>query len=115
MADPLLDVVERLYAEVASSLTLAQVLAVVGRCRTELDAPSPDAQPELVERLARQRLTDLIAASATHSREAAGGALASRVVTTVGVVDRRSVQCIRFTSTGYHTNDSYIDERGASR
>jgi hypothetical protein len=59
MADPLLDVVERLYAEVASSLTLAQVLAVVGRCRTELDAPSPDAQPELVERLARQRLTEL--------------------------------------------------------
>ena len=70
MADPLLDVVERLYAEVAAGLTLAEVLAVVGRCRTELDAPSAAALPELVERLARQRLSDLVAASAARSPDA---------------------------------------------
>jgi hypothetical protein len=58
MADPLVDVAVRLYAEFAEHATLAEVLAVIGRCRTDLDTPSTEALPELVERLARQRLTD---------------------------------------------------------
>lgn len=39
--------------------TLADVLAVIARCRSDLDTPSAAALPELVERLARQRLADL--------------------------------------------------------
>jgi hypothetical protein len=58
MADPLVDVAVRVYADFADRATLAEVLAVVGRCRNDLDTPSVAALPELVERLARQRLTD---------------------------------------------------------
>ena len=65
MPDPMLDVVERLDAEVAASLTLTEVLAVVGRCRAEVDALSPAAMPELVERLARQRLIALLSDAST--------------------------------------------------
>ena len=46
----LTDVVERLYRDFDGG---------VEQCREELDAHSHDALPELVERLARQRLTDL--------------------------------------------------------
>jgi hypothetical protein len=58
MADPLVDVAVRVHAEFADRATLAEVLAVVGRCRTDLDTPSAAALPEMVERLARQRLAD---------------------------------------------------------
>jgi hypothetical protein len=40
MADPLVDVAVRVYADFADRATLAEVLAVVGRCRTDLDTPS---------------------------------------------------------------------------
>ena len=57
MADPLVEVVERVYGDFADRATLAEVLAVVARCRDDLDTPSAAALPEMVERLARQRLT----------------------------------------------------------
>lgn len=56
VADPLVEVAARVYTEFAEQLTLAEVLAVVERCSADLDPPSAEALPELVERLARQRL-----------------------------------------------------------
>lgn len=58
MADPLVDVAVRVYTDFAEEFTLTEVLAVVGRCRADLDTPCAAALPELVERLARQRLAD---------------------------------------------------------
>lgn len=58
MADPLIEVAVRVYADFADRVTLADVLAVVARARNDLDTPSVAALPELVERLARQRLSD---------------------------------------------------------
>ena len=58
MADPLVDVAVRVYADFAERATLAQSLAVIARCRTDLDTSSTTALPELIERLARQRLAD---------------------------------------------------------
>lgn len=55
----LTDVVERLYRDFDGGVELRAVIAVVEQCRDELDAHSHDALPELVERLARQRLIDL--------------------------------------------------------
>jgi hypothetical protein len=54
MSDPLVDVAVRVYADFAEHATLAEVLAVVARSRTDLDTPSAGALPELVERLARR-------------------------------------------------------------
>jgi len=65
MADPLVDVTVRVYADFADHATLAEVLTVVRQCRTDLDTPSVAAVPELVERLARQRLADHLASPAT--------------------------------------------------
>jgi len=56
MADPLVEVAVRVYADFAERATLAEVLAVIARCRNDLDTPSAAALPELVERLARHRL-----------------------------------------------------------
>lgn len=58
MADPFVEVAVRVYAEFADRATLADVLSVVTGCRDDLDTPSAAALPEMVERLARQRLTD---------------------------------------------------------
>jgi hypothetical protein len=67
MADPLVEVAVRVYAEFADRVTLAEVLASVARCRDDLDTPSAAALPEMVERLARQRLTGRIASAATSN------------------------------------------------
>jgi hypothetical protein len=61
MADPLVEVAVRVYADFADRATLADVLAVVACARNDLDSPSAAALPELVERLARQRLADSLA------------------------------------------------------
>ena len=58
MADPLVEAAVRVYAEFADHTTLAEVLAIVARARNDLDTASAAALPELVERLARQRLAD---------------------------------------------------------
>ena len=54
----------RVYADFADRATLAEVLAVVARARNDLDTPSAAALPEMVERLARQRLADGVASPA---------------------------------------------------
>jgi hypothetical protein len=46
MADPLVEVAVRVYAEFADRATLAEVLAVAGRCRTDLDTPPPRRYPK---------------------------------------------------------------------
>ena len=66
MADALVEVAVRVYADFAEHATLAEVLAVVGRCRSDLDTPSTAALPEMVERLARQRLADRVGAVNGH-------------------------------------------------
>jgi hypothetical protein len=67
-ADPLVDVVVRVYADFADRVTLAEILEVVGRCRGDLDTQSAAALPEMVERLARQRLTDQLASPGAGER-----------------------------------------------
>lgn len=57
--DPLLDVIVRVYADFADHTSLADTIELVVSCRDQLDIiANPAALPELVERLARQRLTD---------------------------------------------------------
>jgi hypothetical protein len=70
MADSLVEVAVRVYGEFADRATLAEVLTVVARARNDLDTPSAAALPELVERLARQRLADRLAAPGNGSAPA---------------------------------------------
>ena len=56
----LADVVDRLGGEFDVRLGRTTVVLVVRRCRRELDIVAGPALPEFVERLARQRLADLI-------------------------------------------------------
>jgi hypothetical protein len=67
MADPLVEAAVRVYADFADHATLAEVLAVVARARNDLDTASAAALPELVERLARQRLADGLASPAASN------------------------------------------------
>ena len=46
----------RLITEFVARMSVAEIAACIERARTDLDAPSPAALPELVERLARVRL-----------------------------------------------------------
>jgi hypothetical protein len=80
MTDPLVEVVARMYGDFADRATLAEVLAVVARCRNDLDTPSATALPEIVERLARQRLTDHLTSPATGN----GSALEEHGVEPIG-------------------------------
>ncbi len=57
-ADPFVDVAVRVHADFSDRVALAEVLAVIAQCRSDLDTPGVAALPELVERLARQRLHD---------------------------------------------------------
>jgi hypothetical protein len=52
------EAIERLTPEFAGQLSSGIVAAVVRRCRRDLDTSLPTALPELLERLARQRLID---------------------------------------------------------
>ena len=70
MGDPLVDVTVRVHADFAERATLAEVLAVIARASNDLDTPSAAALPELVERLARQRLTDRLACPAPSNGSA---------------------------------------------
>jgi hypothetical protein len=51
------DVVERLFAEFGDRLTLPAIVEVVRECHEQLSSVPASALPELLERLARQRLT----------------------------------------------------------
>ena len=50
------EAVRRLHQELHGSVHRDVILGVVHRSHNELDSPSSEALPELVERLARQRL-----------------------------------------------------------
>lgn len=50
------DMVERLFREFEDRHTLSHILEVVRKAREDLSDSPPAARPELVERLARQRL-----------------------------------------------------------
>lgn len=53
------DLTERLFAEFESLHPLPEITAVVRQCVADLRGAPRDALPELLERSARQRLTDL--------------------------------------------------------
>jgi hypothetical protein len=54
------DIVERLFREFEAELDLLRIESVISQCRHELCDSPPAAQPELIERLARERLKGLI-------------------------------------------------------
>jgi len=59
-ADSYADSLERLFAAYEDRHTFAVIENVVTECRTQLSGqPPPGALPELLDRLARQRLNDL--------------------------------------------------------
>jgi len=59
-ADSYADTLERLFAAYEDRHTFAVIEDVATQCRTQLTGQSPPgAYPELLERLARQRLDDL--------------------------------------------------------
>ena len=59
-ADSYADALERLFADYEDRHTFAVIQNVVVECRTQLAGQTPpSALPELLDRLARQRLDDL--------------------------------------------------------
>jgi hypothetical protein len=58
MPDPLATLTDRLYTEHQPGLTHADIERIVRQCRTDLAGTPETALPELLERLARQRLTN---------------------------------------------------------
>ncbi len=55
-----IDVTERLMAEFEDRLGLQVISGVVNACRRDLQGTPSGPLPELLERLARQRLLDLV-------------------------------------------------------
>jgi hypothetical protein len=53
------DVIERLFREFEGSLPLPVIVEVTHVCRQQLSGSPITAMPELLERLARQRLHDM--------------------------------------------------------
>jgi hypothetical protein len=53
------DLTERLFADFEDQHDLSTIADTIRECRRQLDTPSARDLPELLERLARQRLTDL--------------------------------------------------------
>lgn len=64
MGESFCDVTERLFGEFERVHRLPVIALVVGQCRVDLEGAPSGALPELVERLARQRLTDLAPSAA---------------------------------------------------
>ena len=56
--------VESLLGDYGQTLSLAAIAVTVNRCRLELTDPTAGARPELLERLARQRIESGVAAPA---------------------------------------------------
>ena len=66
LLDPVIDdAIERLVFEFAGQVPTRTVTAVVHLSRRDLDSCPPPALPELTERLARQRLRDILSAGGT--------------------------------------------------
>jgi hypothetical protein len=59
MTASLADVTERLFAEFEARLPLSAIVTTVRQCVRDLHGAPEQALPELVERLARQRLIEL--------------------------------------------------------
>jgi hypothetical protein len=78
MPDPLATLTDRLYPDYQPGLTHADIDRVLQRCRADLAGTPDTALPELLERLARQRLSDQFAAHRT-SRDPARAAVAERI------------------------------------
>ena len=57
--DSYCDVTERLFGEFERVHPLPVIAAVVRQCRNDLEGSPPGALPEVLERLASQRLSDL--------------------------------------------------------
>ena len=66
-----IDVTERLMAEFEDRLALNAITAVVSSCRRDLQGTPTGPLPELLERLARQRLLDLLASAVPQPRPSA--------------------------------------------
>lgn len=58
-ADCYADLVEQLFSEYESALSLCRIVEVVNQCRHDLSGSPATAMPELLERLARCRLSEL--------------------------------------------------------
>jgi mono/diheme cytochrome c family protein len=58
----MVEAVQRLAREFGGALDRADIAQVVSWCRADLQGPHPAAMPELVERLARQRLLQRVSA-----------------------------------------------------
>ena len=58
MPEPLATLTDRLYADYQPGLTHADIDQVIRQCRAYLAGTPPATLPELLERLARQRLAD---------------------------------------------------------
>ncbi len=54
------DVIERLFREFDGTIALPVIVEVTHECRQQLSGSPATAMPELLERLARQRLTTRI-------------------------------------------------------
>lgn len=54
------ETIERLTPEFAGQISSGIIATVVRHCRRDLDTGLPTALPELLERLARQRLIDTL-------------------------------------------------------
>jgi hypothetical protein len=68
MPDPLATLTDRLHADYQPGFSHADIDRVVRQCRADLAGTPSTALPELLERLARQRLTDQRDATAGAAR-----------------------------------------------
>jgi hypothetical protein len=71
-SESLADVVERLRIAYEHQLSPATVIGVVRRCRRELDIISGPALPEMLERLARHRLGNLVERQSARALDRTG-------------------------------------------
>ncbi len=67
----LVDVTTRLHTRFGDRYPLVEILDVVDSCRRDLDLATTEGLPELVERLATQRLIDRIGADEVVSAHSA--------------------------------------------
>ncbi len=65
MSDDVAEIIERLFAEFERHHPLPHIVTVVRQARRQLDGEPVHALPELVERLARERLSVPTPAAAT--------------------------------------------------
>jgi hypothetical protein len=66
MPPALASVIRRLHGDFQPDITMTEIVNTVLQCRNDLDAVPDPALPELVERLARQRLPNCRAADHRH-------------------------------------------------